>query len=275
MSLTLEELRKIWKNEFMRDIRHEISKEVKTELTTLSMKVSSFEQKMNPFEKSLSFLSTKYDTVVQNYQDTKKDLANKDQQINHLRSEVEMLRSRTYDMEVDVDSLQQYGRRDCLEIHGIPVVPNDDPTKLVIEMANTIGINISRNDISTAHRLPPTRKTKDRLIVKFTRRQTKDLIYSKRSAIKTKRSKDLPTVAAEPESTTVPHKARIFINESLTIYRKKLFGRIAEFKKKHDYKFLWTVNGKIFLRADERSSTHSFTTDEGFEDFIEAQGIYM
>src|SRR6056300_1682679 len=112
-------------------------------------------------------------------------------------------------------------------------------------------MQITRNDISTAHRLPPTRKTKDRIIVKFARRETKDLIYNKRKLLKTKRTKDLPSVAAEPESPTVSHKERIYVNESLTSYRKKLLGRIADYKKKQDFKYLWTVNGKIYLRANE------------------------
>ena len=108
-----------------------------------------------------------------------------------------------------------------------------------------MGAQIKSDDISTAHRLPPTRKTKDRIIVKFTRRETKDLLYSKRSQLKTKRTKDLPTVAAEPESPSISYKERIYVNESLTPYRKKLLGRIAEFKKRESYKSSGLLTGKF------------------------------
>ena len=40
------------------------------------------------------------------------------------------------------------------------------------------------NDISIAHRLPPTKKVKDRLIVKFTRREKRDEMYRKRKNLK-------------------------------------------------------------------------------------------
>ena len=42
--------------------------------------------------------------------------------------------------------------------------------------------------------------------------------------------------------------SKIHINESLTTYKKRLFGRINTFKQQRNYKFLWTANGKILLR---------------------------
>ena len=33
----------------------------------------------------------------------------------------------SYDLEAKLDELEQYTRRDCLEITGIPIVPNDNP----------------------------------------------------------------------------------------------------------------------------------------------------
>ena len=50
---------------------------------------------------------------------------------------------------------------------------------------------------------------------------------------------------------------KIHVNESLTIYWKRLFGQINKFKQ---YRFLWTANGKILLRATESSIIEVFTT---------------
>ena len=113
----------------------------------------------------------------------------------------------SYDLEAKLDELEQYTRRDCLEITGIPIVPNDNPALLVREMSEVI---------SVAHRLPSTKKVKDRLIVKFTRREKRDEVYKKRKNLKSKQTKDLPSVARQPESPTISHKAEIHINESLT-----------------------------------------------------------
>ena len=124
-----------------------------------------------------------------------------------------------------------------------------------------MGVNLDVNDISIAHRLPPTKKVKDRLIVKFTRREKRDEIYSKRKNLKSKRTK--------PESAVVSHKAQIHVNESLTPYRKRLLGRILQFKRDHNYKFIWTTNGKILLKKTESSTTKCFVTHEEFEEFLD------
>ena len=168
-----------------------------------------------------------------------------------------------------MDELEQYARRECVEITGIPIVPNDSPALLVKEMSEIMGVNLYENDISIAHRLPPTKKVKDRLIVKFTRGGKRDEKYSKRKNLKSKRTKDLPSVACEPGYAVVSHKAQIYANESLTPYRKRLLGRILQFKRDHNYKFIWTANGKIILKKTESSATKCFVTHEEFEEFLD------
>jgi hypothetical protein len=93
-----------------------------------------------------------------------------------------------------------------------------------------MGVEITQEHISTAHRLPSTRKVKERFIVKFVHRDTKDEFYKKRSKLAGKKSKDLPSVANE-FGKSIHRAENIFISESLTPYRTKLFGRTNEFKK--------------------------------------------
>ena len=66
------------------------------------------------------------------------------------------------------------------------------------------------------------------------------------------------------------HKAHIHVNASLTTYRKRLLGRVLEFKCKHNFKLVWTANGKILLKKTENSSTKCFVTHpEEFEEFLD------
>ena len=85
-----------------------------------------------------------------------------------------------FNVEVKLDELEQYAQRDCLKITRILVVPNDSPGLLEKEMSDIMGVNLRENDISIAHRLPPMKKVKDRLIVKFTRREKREEIYNKK-----------------------------------------------------------------------------------------------
>lgn len=68
------------------------------------------------------------------------------------------------------------------------------------------------------------------------------------------------------------HKAHIPVNESLLTCRKRLLGRVLEFKPKHNYKFVRTANGKILLKKTENSTTKCFVTKEEFVELLDQCG---
>ena len=96
------------------------------------------------------------------------------QRAHQIEQDIVNLNNNGYIVEVKLDELEEYTQRDCLEITGIPIVPNDNPVLLVREMLEVRGVDLDVNDISIAHRLPLTKKVQDRLIVKFTRREKRD-----------------------------------------------------------------------------------------------------
>ena len=59
----------------------------------------------------------------------KRDLAN-------IKDESDALKSA-------LDELEQYGRRECVEIRGIPPVSDENTNKIVIKLASKVGINIT------------------------------------------------------------------------------------------------------------------------------------
>ena len=50
-------------------------------------------------------------------------------------------------------ALEQYGRRQNLEIVGIPVTSNENTNAIVQEIVELLQVTISSKDISTSHRL--------------------------------------------------------------------------------------------------------------------------
>ena len=57
-----------------------------------------------------------------------------------------------------LDAVEQYGRRQNLEIKGVPIVYREDTNKIVVEVARSLNIDNSTDDISTSHRLPVSSK---------------------------------------------------------------------------------------------------------------------
>ena len=152
------------------------------------------------------------------------------------------------------------------EITGVTIKRDDNPKLIVKEIGSLIGVEIEDSDIAAAQKLPDSKKVKNRMIVKFLQREEREEVYKRRRNLVGKNTSHLPSQSA---AETSAGNSKIFINESLTTYRKRLFGRIKEFKQKNNAKYLWTSNGKIMLKVNETSATQAFTTHEEFEDYLD------
>jgi hypothetical protein len=92
--------------------------------------------------------------------------------------------------------------------------------------------------------------------------------FKRRSQLRGKSSKDIPSIA-DRHDQSIHGASTIYINESLTPYRRKLFGKINEFKRSRGWKHIWSVNGKILLRHTDNSEVVGFVTFEDFDQFLD------
>ena len=141
------------------------------------------------------------------------------------------------------------------------------------KLPSALDIDLNEQEISTAHRLAATKKVKERIIVKFVRHDKRNEIYKQRSRLHgiRKDTSCLPSVAAELSKSIADRPTKIYINESLTAYRRRLFGKLNTFKNTNKWKYLWTTNGTIHLRQTDSSQTFHFDTMEDFEEFVNPQ----
>ena len=266
--LSAKELRRIWNDEFLPSIRREI----KTEILELKSSIKALTERCNELEKSQDFVSKKYDTAIAALQSVKSEISNLDKKhttiVNSLEEKLGELAGTTdrqdqslYRVESALDETQQYLRRDCLEINGVPISSYENPNQLVKEVGLLAGVEIDDRHIAAAHKLPDSKNVKNRLIVKFIQRDKREELYKHRKNLVGKNISHLPSVE--------DGNGKIFINESLTSYRKRLFGRIREYKRNNNLKYLWTSNGKIMLKVNDTSPTQAFVTHEQFEDYLD------
>lgn len=266
--LSAKELRRIWNDEFLPSIRREI----KTEILELKSSIKVLTERCNELEKSQDFVSKKYDTAIAALQSVKSEISNLDKKhttiVNSLEEKLGELAGTTdrqdqslYRVESALDETQQYLRRDCLEINGVPISSYENPNQLVKEVGLLAGGEIDDRHIAAAHKLPDSKNVKNRLIVKFIQRDKREELYKHRKNLVGKNISHLPSVE--------DGNGKIFINESLTSYRKRLFGRIREYKRNNNLKYLWTSNGKIMLKVNDTSPTQAFVTHEQFEDYLD------
>ena len=99
----------------------------------------------------------------------------------------------------------------------------------------------------------------DKVIVKFTRRETRNEFYSKRKSVAGRKAS---TFDSFKEHDLAGAEKKVYIGESLTPFRKNwLFGAVNKIKKKLEWKFIWTNNGRIYLKQSD--SSRSYTFDSG------------
>jgi hypothetical protein len=144
-------------------------------------------------------------------QETKKHVAQLSDNLKDLDIRIQKIEKANYDLSTELDNLQQYTRRDCVEALGIPAVPTDNPKRIAVEIGNLLDLSIKEEDISIAHCLPPTKHVMNRLIIKFVQHDIKEEFYKRRNRFTGKTTKDLPLIADE-FGKTINMAEKIYIN---------------------------------------------------------------
>ena len=168
--LSIQDLRKLWKEEFLPSIRQEI----KAEILALKSSINAVIERCDALEKSQEFISEKYDTVIESIQKSNGQTAKVDKKYKEITDSIEQKYGElagTIDkyveaidrIECSLDETQQYLRRDCLEITGVPLTSHDNPKQIVKEIGSLIGVEIEDSDIAAAHKLPDSKKVKNRM----------------------------------------------------------------------------------------------------------------
>jgi hypothetical protein len=126
--------------------------------------------------------------------------------------------------------MEQYSRRDCLEILGIPTIIGENTNKLVKKIGQQIGAHVSDQDISISHRLRTSDGRDPAIIVKFSCRDVRDKFYRERKALRNKSIKDI--------GITRFADRKIFIVESLIQQNRKLFNKCLQVRREKNFKYI-------------------------------------
>ena len=137
-------------------------------------------------------------------------------------------------------SLEQYGRREMVEISGIyiPESEAENCINIAHHICETANTNIPISKIEIAHRI-----MNGSIIVKFTDRPAKDLLFKNKTLLKDATSHDL---GYEGPSSAV------YINESLAFDTRNLLREVKKKKcREIGYKRVITENGVIKIKKDK------------------------
>ena len=97
------------------------------------------------------------------------------------------LTTRVAVLEAQADQAEQYSRRNCLRISGIPETPDENTDNIVLAIANDIESDIRLQDIDRSHRIGNPKKkrsTQREIIVKFSTYRARANFHKQRTLMK-------------------------------------------------------------------------------------------
>lgn len=161
-----------------------------------------------------------------------------------LRARNSTLERRTEELDQRIVRQEQYSRNSNLEIQGVEVREKESVESIVAEIGRLIEEPISSSDLEACHRVPTRKPDKSNIVVQFKSRAKRDVVLKKAKKHRLVNN-DIGLETQTP----------IFVNEHLCPALKKLLGAAIQRKRDHDWKFVWSVNGKILAKQTEDSNT--------------------
>ena len=157
----------------------------------------------------------------------------------------------------ELDNLEQYTRKNSLEIRGIPQDAYPNTEAAVIKVAEALNVTIEPEDIEFSHKLKHGRG----IIVKFCNDKTKSKLYRERTKLKDVRISDLfPSYPS-----TGQQQQRVFIHESLTAYRRNIVDEANKRRRDGTLFSVWTLDGKIFVKTSPDGSPIRIFSEEDLD----------
>jgi hypothetical protein len=170
------------------------------------------------------------DDVTQHvYKAVSMDVEKQNHQLSTMRTDQEQLTRTISHLEEKLDEHEQYSRRNCLLIHGLPEKTKEDTNETAINTIKThLNLTVTDEDIDRSHRLGKKRKpdaTNDKqsrpIIVKFTRYAVRSRVFKAKSGLK---------------------GTGVVITENLTAKRMQLLERV---KNDDQVATAWTTDGRV------------------------------
>ncbi|KAL9952153.1 hypothetical protein ACROYT_G039366 [Oculina patagonica] len=111
--------------------------------------------KLEPIENSLNFKDDEHRKLLERVANLEKTVKTLELENNALKAQLNTTISKVKENVALLDEQEQYMRRECVEIKGIPTSRDENTNEVVKQVAGLLDIELGEDDISISHRLPP------------------------------------------------------------------------------------------------------------------------
>ena len=205
---------------------------LRDDITQLKSSLQSKEREVSALKTSLGKVSKTNELLKTELERTKEKLQNQVEEADNLYT--------------TLDDLEQYTRKNSLEIHGIPDDCYSTTEEVVLKLASVLNVNVNSRDIEISHKIKRRGNNSSPIIVKFISHKVKTSLYKERVNLRNVKVSDMfPSYS----NAVRAEETRIFLNENLTDYRRGLVSKASKMKRDGLLMSFWTIDGKIFLKT--------------------------
>ncbi|KAG7305025.1 hypothetical protein JYU34_010472 [Plutella xylostella] len=206
----------------------EFKSSVISQLADLTKLVDSFEQRIQCLEKKSTDYSECPALIKQNL-----EVASLNDTISSLREQL--------------NSQEQFGLRNEMEISGITENDNESLYHIVSLAAAKVGVAMEENDIDMITRVGPRRTRENQeprpVVVRFLRNAKRNEMLNATKSRNRLSSDDIEVKGA---------RRNLYFNERLTKANRKLFRDARIRTKQHGFRYCWVKNGLIYVRKEDQ-----------------------
>lgn len=222
--------------------------QLRTDVTTINNKFTQFRNEFDEKSNTVDFLAGCQDEQVLMNAEFRQKLKKLENENTSLQSTVSELTSRVAEME-------QHSRDCNIEVQCVPESKNENLLSIFNQLLRTVSCELPDMSIRGIHRVAKLKPHSERprnIVVKMVTPQVRDSVLA--AVIKFNKSKNL----AEDKLNALHlgfanRKQQIYVSEHLTLSNKQLHAAARTTAKEKCYQYVWTRNGRIFMRKNNES----------------------
>ena len=246
------------KNELQEMLSQHLTKTKEEIKSVVAAEIVKVTREMDEIKKSIQFLSDKYDEIILEKEDLKLE-------VNLLKNTVQEQSLKIETMEQDrrqcnkrVNALDNSARYNKLELHGISQPAGERPSRIAYNILKITDPTLNDSEILDSFRVE--KKGQNRrpkigpIVVKLKTKEKRDECYYNRKKLAGVNFKEMG-VEAE----------RIYINENLCPFTRKLLFDANNIRKKKNYISIWTNGGVIKTKKNSDAPILTIQDDKDLE----------
>lgn len=155
------------------------TEEVLKEIRGLSKKFDAKFQLLTKIDEDLRGVITRVDKVESTQSAISSRVSSLDKSQKIVKEEMTSLKSTVESARSTIEHLEDYGRRNTIEVHGVPLTEEENLFEIIKDLGKALNVKIEDHNIDALHRLP-SRVNKNVIIVKFSNRWICDTLKRNR-----------------------------------------------------------------------------------------------